>query len=151
MKKLTMLIEEVFITEENYLGVILFHPFLGGRTGYVGINDAHPLFKKEFNEDERIYKLDVHGGVSFSGHLEVINLPLWFIGFDCHHYGDIPDFNNWNEIAKTYNILDDIKKHYDYQKETHSTLEGIIWTKEMVKNEIKILSCQLKEFENERN
>jgi len=151
MKKIGMLIEEIFITDENYLGVVLFHPFIGGRTGYVGINDAHPLFEKDSIEDERIYNLDVHGGITFTGHLNSLNSPLWFIGFDCHHYGDIPDFINWIKLAELYNIFDDIKRHYDYQREMYSISDGIVWTKEMVKNEIKNLSKQLKEFENERN
>jgi hypothetical protein len=60
------------------------HIFGGYLCGYVVMTDKHPLFGK-FN-DELIYELDCHGGVTFN---EKGESAPHLIGFDCAHSGDI--------------------------------------------------------------
>lgn len=54
-----------------------------GWCGYVGIPYAHPWYELDY---ERI-DADVHGGLTYS---DFRSGPggLWFVGFDCMHYGD---------------------------------------------------------------
>lgn len=64
----------------GYTCIILkqFHGFL---CGYVAVPPGHPAFGREDLD------LDVHGGVTWTGHLP----PWrgWLIGFDCTHGGDL--------------------------------------------------------------
>lgn len=59
--------------------------------GYVGVNSTHPAYNKDYDEEE-IYSLDVHGGVTFADEMTTMGVevdePTWFIGFDCAHSGD---------------------------------------------------------------
>lgn len=59
---------------------------LGAWCGYVGVPRGHVFFG--VSDDEVIYSLDVHGGVTFTGKWEEYD-PLWWFGFDCCHAWDI--------------------------------------------------------------
>ncbi len=65
----------------GYTCIILkqVHGFL---CGYVAVPRGHPAFGSPMGECE----LNVHGGVTWAGHLP----PWggWLFGFDCAHYGD---------------------------------------------------------------
>lgn len=68
--------------------------FCGCYCGYVALPSLHPLYGAKL-EDERIYELDVHGGVTYS---DILNLAAddeshaldtaWCIGFDTAHMSD---------------------------------------------------------------
>jgi hypothetical protein len=59
---------------------------LGTLCGYVGVPADHPLYLQS-GED-----LEVHGGITFSNWWEEEKDGLWYLGFDCAHYGDIIPF-----------------------------------------------------------
>jgi hypothetical protein len=85
-------------------------------------------------EDSPESKINIHGGVTFSGtHDELQDNPfdkdIWYFGFDCAHYGDYVDFTSmgidkgnlsdehrWTEeevIAETERLVDEILA-YEY-------------------------------------
>ena len=89
---------------------------MGFRCGYVGIpnNKITDADKDAFERS-----ICVHGGITFSGdNHPVPSDDLWFIGFDCGHYGDGYDFDEvlrlWgedNSIRESIKILADGKFH----------------------------------------
>ncbi len=108
------------ITEEGFAFAVLFLNN-SHHCGYVEVPEGHPLYQIEYSstvkglnltEDTEIGKrslfvtlvssdlenvrpdlyFDVHGGLTFSGYLDVVDPELegfWY-GFDCNHYGDLP-------------------------------------------------------------
>ena len=59
---------------------------------------------------------DVHGGITYSGDGRKTNYPveennLWWIGFDCAHYGDCPDYETlemlWPDDKTVQHRLED--------------------------------------------
>lgn len=49
--------------------------------------------------------LDVHGGITFSGHLRGQPSDAWWLGFDTNHYGDDPATQNkYYVIAETLKL-----------------------------------------------
>ena len=89
---------------------------LGHRCGYVKIPYWHPAYEKNWDE------LDIkcHGGITYADHslLGKTHTFGWWIGFDCAHFGDIPDvqsaikyFNEGDEEQrKTLNFLYNLDK-----------------------------------------
>ncbi len=75
------------------------HPDLGHWCGYVGVDNEHPCFGKNW---EDVPGIDIHGGLTFSDHCQpdseetgICHIPgegqpdhVWWFGFDCAHYGD---------------------------------------------------------------
>lgn len=64
--------------------------------GYYGVKEGSPLFGKSYDEVEARHDdlfgdyIGVHGGLTFSGHLEGHDpRDFWYFGFDCNHSGDI--------------------------------------------------------------
>lgn len=73
----------------NYPAMIVF-AFQSHHCGYVGLPKSHPCYGKLYADIEGIR---VHGGLTYSDAFHGI-LPddqpkdLWWVGFDCAHYGD---------------------------------------------------------------
>lgn len=72
----------------NYKKVKIFRN--GYYCGYVGLEPSHPYYGKDYDE---LSYIDVHGGLTFSNsHIpnipETLNDGLWYVGFDCNHFGD---------------------------------------------------------------
>lgn len=62
----------------------------GALCGYVGVKSHHPLFGKNY-DDEEVYDLWCHGGLAFSESFAALWSKFegyWFFGFDCAHSGD---------------------------------------------------------------
>jgi len=79
--------------ETGYAIVIKRHPSLKHLCGYVSLAAHHPLYNKSHMESDVFDKLDVHGGVTFTGildgeHNSNDKLKLFLVGFDCAHAGD---------------------------------------------------------------
>lgn len=106
---------------------------MGHFCGYVGVEPGHPLFGMGYSEhvpelsemlqeamagtvgDRGILAIafadknnasmdlvfDVHGSVTFAGKMD--EDQVWWIGFDCAHYGDTNEI--WNEEAVTKEVL----------------------------------------------
>jgi hypothetical protein len=62
---------------------------MGVYLGYVRVPEDHPWFERDDDET----RVDVHGGLTWSGplkHRQVDKRRLdgWWLGFDCAHYGN---------------------------------------------------------------
>lgn len=70
----------------GYPCVVLFQPY-GWRCGYVGVPKWHPYHGKGYDEADAIA---CHGGLTYAaGKLAgQERTDLWWVGFDCNHYGD---------------------------------------------------------------
>ncbi len=67
--------------------------------GYVGIPKKHPLFKKSYHKnwkdnDAPELTINVHGGLTYSGHHSKLPKNYWWFGFDTNHYNDTPEICN---------------------------------------------------------
>ena len=62
---------------------------LGNYCGYVGVSKDHPWYGKTYAQIEKLDNYpDVHGGVTFADHIPGQSDDVWWLGFDCGHYGD---------------------------------------------------------------
>ncbi len=72
---------------------------MGFLCGYVSVEKSHPLYEKDFLDDEFDFYTDVHGGLTFSKkcdgdvdkgicHLTNDDDSAWWFGFDCAHAWD---------------------------------------------------------------
>ena len=79
-----------YVTEEGYKAVILY---VGDshHCGYIGVTKDHSLYWKHY-DDILCADIEVHGGLTFSEDSISEDFPaddnLWWLGFDCAHYGD---------------------------------------------------------------
>lgn len=73
---------------------------MGFRTGYVGIPKGHKLFGTDYND---IY-IDCHGGLTYADNylVDQEDEDVWWIGYDCGHYGDGHDVDTCKELFKDY-------------------------------------------------
>lgn len=72
---------------------------LGHRCGYVGISkdDASGLYGEDYEE----ILVDCHGGLTFAGEHPLSKNPdIWWIGFDCAHFMDAPDYDEAIKLFK---------------------------------------------------
>lgn len=99
-------LKKTWTTKAGLTAVVLFvHE--SHHCGYVAVEPRHPLYGK--GDQWGLYtSLDVHGGVTYARHaLADLYKPddnLFWIGFDCHHLGDIPygyEMNFWDGTFKT--------------------------------------------------
>lgn len=76
--------------DTGYACVIVRNPHLGHLCGYVGVPDDHLAYGKDY-DDDIFNAVMVHGGLTFSGFRQATAgepTDLWWLGFDCAHYGD---------------------------------------------------------------
>lgn len=77
-------------THRGFEYAILVHPF-GFKNGYLKIPQGHSWYGKHY--DELNEYISVHGGLTFSGHLDdshILGEGYW-VGFDCAHCFDLFD------------------------------------------------------------
>ena len=72
--------------ERTGLYCLVMRTTLGALCGYVGLPNEHPLYAVHYLE-ESFPDVNVHGGVTFSDRM-TDRENLWWVGFDCSHYGD---------------------------------------------------------------
>ena len=111
--------------KSNYKGfeyLIWFHEQDGFRCGYVGLPKGH----KWYGEDYDDIPVNAHGGLTFSGLQTIFDSELWWIGFDCAHYGDGLDLELVRELCGDERA--DMLAKYRLNV-------GHIWTKEDVREE----------------
>jgi hypothetical protein len=89
------------------------NPHFGNWCGYVGVPEAHPLFKTDGEG------LVVHGGITFTGTCDdgpeaetICHIPepgepdhVWWFGFDCGHFRDFMPGLRAIEIGRGYEPL----------------------------------------------
>ena len=140
----------------GYVGVEADNPLYGkDYSDYLDINkselDGEPLGKRgiipmlcmAFDEDERA-RLDtyfnVHGGLTYAGDRAdyPVESNLWWLGFDCGHYGDGSD---WDIALKYWS-----DEPYIQRRAECLDSDGVIRTKEYVENECKSLVDQIIEL-----
>lgn len=97
--------------------------------GYVGVSKGHPYFEVDYDD----CAIDVHGGLTFAGKCqhsehgichtveEGEDDDIWWLGFDCGHYGDIlPCWNPGDYLMK--NFEEATYKTFDWVKEETTRL-----------------------------
>jgi hypothetical protein len=125
------------------------HPELGHLCGYVGVPEGHPLYGKDWQQDD--VSLYAHGGVNFSRFCEpdaeetgICHIPelgepdnVWWFGFDCAHSGDLSPV-----MEVHYRTLG--LPRYPIPQKVYRDLE-------YVKQWITFLATQLKEVEHDNS
>lgn len=73
---------------------------MGHRCGYVGIPKENSLYNKYYDELNKY--IGCHGGLTYcSSELHCVNdKDKWWIGFDCAHLDDRPDFTTAKQMFK---------------------------------------------------
>ena len=79
--------EKAWVTEAGLPAECLYNRSMNYRCGYVGVNENSHFYKRDYDECSEISEFEVHGGVTFTGKNNDED-NLWWIGFDCNHYGD---------------------------------------------------------------
>ena len=111
---------------------------LGHRCGYVGIPKDHELYGKHYNN----ILLDCHGGLTYSGDGYPLDDDLWYIGFDCAHWGDGKDYDALEKyFGQSKEVMKHVKLHKMLDKKYGS--DGEPKSFEYVQNEIYGLINQL--------
>ena len=86
-----------WVDQATGLDCLIVRNRLGALCGYVGVPEGHPYYGKDYNDDA-LCGVDVHGGLTYSDHCrgdichtpeEAANEPVWWLGFDCAHAGDL--------------------------------------------------------------
>ena len=117
---------------------------MGTRCGYCSVSMSHPFYRKNYGNDaisDLKHTVDevisVHGGVTYSGFLEMIinfddTIPrdLWWFGFDCCHANDAqdPELITDPQTKKFVMEMEErFASRYDsHYKRTHKKLEYVI-------------------------
>lgn len=127
---------EIEFTHKGLKCVVVAIEDRGHRCGYVGVDNSHPYYGKDYTDVDNIY---VHGGLTYSTSKENSNYPiesnLWWFGYDCAHWGDAKDLS----MAINPAILE-VERMYP---ET-----GIVRTLAFCMNECRDLAEQLSEVES---
>lgn len=77
---------------------------LGIRCGYVGVNESHPWWKLDY-EDEGPNEVKCHWGLTFSDYIDDFG-DYWFFGFDAGHATDGIDV----DAVERYELVTDAKQ-----------------------------------------
>jgi hypothetical protein len=96
------------------------HHRSGHWCGYVGVANGHPYFQKDYNDCD----VGVHGGLTFASLCDpeekpetgVCHIPgpgeddhVWWLGFDCAHYGDLRPEDDYANKYGSYKDLGYVK------------------------------------------
>lgn len=98
-----------WIDHASDLDCLAVRNHFGAWCGYVGLPPGHPLHGVGYDDAESRGDLDVHGGLTFASacrestqgegygicHAPLPGRPhdLWWLGFDCHHFGDLAPYD----------------------------------------------------------
>ena len=131
----------------GYHCVVARIPNLGHLCGYVAIDDKHPLHLKDYPALIPNVKLYAHGGITYSYASQGVvsineNDNLWWLGFDCAHFGDYLPYNS-SLAMKQITGMDDL----------NSDMYGgdfLYKTVGYVKQECIQLAKQLRDIENKQ-
>ena len=111
---------------------------LGHRCGYVAIPNGHEYFGVDCDE----IPIGCHGGLTYSGDDYPIPDGNWYIGFDCGHCMDSPDYAALAKYFKgNAKVMESISWRMELDKQfgTH----GEIRSQDYVRNELMDIVNQL--------
>lgn len=131
----------------------------GALCGYAGVLPTHPLHGytchetfPESNYHEKVMELEVHGGVTFTGgcqedgpicHKLEPGEPdnVWWVGFDCSHYGDFSPLFDGADTDIQKRIYPDVGMREAREKEklAYSTYKNVAFVKNEIRNLVKQL------------
>jgi hypothetical protein len=60
---------------------------VGAWCGYVGVKEGSPLHGREYEGDDVLVDVQVHGGLTYARQGQTNS--RWWFGFDCSHYMDL--------------------------------------------------------------
>lgn len=135
-----MYLEELF-EYKGYKCACVFNSG-GFRCGYVAIDNTHPFYGKDYN-DNGPDSIMCHWGLTYAGygkHFYDNNESLWWFGFDCGHCEDKPDY----DTARKYGVIND--KEYIIGKEYEHMItfkDRTVKDKKFVKENCKMIVEQL--------
>jgi hypothetical protein len=133
------------LIKRNWAGVLC---------GYVGVDEPHPAFKKDYDHD-LLKEIRVHGGLTYADKCQegpeensICHIPalgkkdhIWWFGFDCHHLYDFaPGYQK--EIDKITKINTNYAKYTNAYIGRFGDIEiyrNLIY----VKSQVKKLAKQL--------
>jgi hypothetical protein len=87
------------------LPCLIVRNHMGSLCGYVGVPPAHPLYMRHYDRCD----VEVHGGLTHSDHCHggICHKPepgeetdIWWLGFDCAHWGDL--MPSWRRLEGAY-------------------------------------------------
>lgn len=102
-----------WLDKETGLPCLIVRGPSGALCGYVGVPSTHPCFEKDYGD----VCVEVHGGLTFSdrchpreefkGICHIVEEGdddnVWWLGFDCAHYGDItPAYDSMIDWESSY-------------------------------------------------
>ena len=139
-------IEDVF-DYKGYYCVCIFNR-MGFRCGYVGVNEYHSYYGKDYHFDGP-NEIDCHWGLTYAGKAYFEDSNLWYFGFDCGHCTDIPDM----DLALKYGLIDESKYEYAKQLEEIYASDKYSSVKDLdfVRENCKIIAEQLYLIEKRGN
>ena len=113
---------------------------MGHRCGYIEIPKEHKLYGKDFREID----IDVHYGWTYSAYTRndypaKSDKDIWWIGFDCNHFGDAKDIELIKSFAK-----DEMTESYIEMAEILSG--GVVRSLEYIENELINAVKQIKDM-----
>lgn len=105
-----------WIDKETELPCLILRNYgSGGLCGYVGIAEGHPLYEKNYFDDDTDF-IRIHGGITFTdkdqyrdGFFELEN-PRWWFGFDCNHAGDLTPRSTCHGYDAKYRDFDYVER-----------------------------------------
>lgn len=124
----TWIVESDFLYQG--LRCVVIFGSVGHRCGYVGVPVGHELYRTEYGDAYDKLEEGVHGGLTYAGISSdyPVESNLWWLGFDCAHYGDGKDL----ELAKEYFKEDEVLVK---QIEITIEIEGMYPTYEPVRSQ----------------
>lgn len=138
MKKRKEFEVECLWTYNNLECAIIFNIHCAHRCGYVGVPKGNFFYGKSY--DEISDYIDVHGGVTFAGKRDFSKEDLWWIGFDCGHYGDKSDIESMERYMEENGYTE---KEMQMLMGTQILLDGEEWDDEKVSIEVECMADQL--------
>lgn len=102
----------------------LRHPEMRNWCGYVAFPEVATTRFKVLGyvnvPDEELYKLDVHGGVTFSGFMSRLPNSPAVLGFDCAHAGDLSP--RMLELLPQHRIDDEVYRDLPFVRQQLTSL-----------------------------
>ena len=115
----------------------------------VGKRGIIPVFISALDDDDRIRMdvyFNVHGGLTYSNDNNgtyPIESNLWWLGFDCGHYGDAQDLDL---VEEYWGDDEHIQRRLEIEREYRYDLDFPVRSKEYVEEECRSLVDQIIEL-----